>query len=227
VEKKVSAAFENLYAPIAKNIESAGYRPIWKTVEFFWRPGMKQVVLFCLLLLCLSQGFAKEIAGVSIPEQIKRETDQVQLVLNGAGIRKKFFFDIYITALYLEHKTDQVSTILDSDSPVRVEMKMLYSEVERGKFIQGWNDGFEANLDQAQLKELRDRLDQFNGLFETLKKGDLVMLDYFPGKGTRVMIKGVEKGVIPGVDFFQALLKVWLGPEPVSQSLKQELLGQE
>jgi hypothetical protein len=175
----------------------------------------------------LSQGIAKEVAGVAIPEQIKREADQAQLVLNGAGIRKKFLFDIYITALYLVHKTDQVSSILESDNSARVEMKMLYSEVERDKFIQGWNDGFEANLDQDQMNKLRDRLEQFNGLFETLQEGDLVILDYFPSKGTSVRIKGIEKGVIPGADFFQALLKVWLGPEPVSQSLKRDLLGHE
>jgi hypothetical protein len=60
-----------------------------------------------------------------------------------------------------------------------------------------------------------------------LQEGDLISLDYLPGKGTVVTIKGVEKGVVPGGDFYQALLKVWLGESPISKSLKRQLLGSD
>ncbi|MEJ2622380.1 MAG: chalcone isomerase family protein, partial [Candidatus Thiodiazotropha sp.] len=170
---------------------------------------MKRLFLFCWLLLLTPLVGAKNIAGVSLDESLQRAEDDVTLELNGAGIREKLFFDIYVAALYLQKKSNQPSVILNNEGAARVEMWMLYSEVTQEKFIQGWNEGFKANLSKAQLNRLTDRLSQFNGWFETLHEGDVIELDYFPDKGTRVIIKGVEKGVIPGADFFQALLSVW------------------
>ncbi|MCG7913175.1 hypothetical protein A3195_08950 [Candidatus Thiodiazotropha endoloripes] len=186
---------------------------------------MKRLLLLCWLLSLLSIAVAKDVAGINLDERIERAEDGVTLELNGAGVREKFFFDIYVAALYLPQKSNQGSEIVQSEAAARVEMRMLYSKVEREKFVQGWNDGFSANLDERQLSQLAERLDQFNGWFETLTEGEVIELDYFPDRGTRVKIKGVEKGVIPGVDFFQALLKVWLGERPVTKSLKQDLLG--
>jgi hypothetical protein len=146
-------------------------------------------------------------------------------VLNGAGVREKFFFDIYLAALYLQQKSSQQSVILKNEGAARVEIRILHSEVEQEKIVEGLNEGFNANLTQDQLGKLTDRLSRFNKWFETLHAGDVIELDYFPGKGTRIMIKGIEKGRIPGADFFQALLSVWLGDKPVTESLKRALLG--
>jgi len=93
--------------------------------------------------------------------------------------------------------------------------------------VNGWNEGFENNLSEADFKQLKPRIDQFNNLFETLHENDVVTMDFIPAKGTVVSIRGVEKGVIPGADFYQALLKVWLGDEPPGESFKQQLLGLE
>ncbi|MBT3012693.1 MAG: chalcone isomerase family protein [Candidatus Thiodiazotropha sp. (ex Lucina aurantia)] len=188
---------------------------------------MRQIVITCLLMTCMMTIQAREIAGISLPEQIVREADNATLVLNGAGIRKKVFFKIYLASLYLQQSTSDIAEVIDVDRPARVQMQILYSEIEKEKFVEGWNDGFSANLSPEKLQAVGDRLDQFNAMFQTLQKGDLISLDYMPGKGTVVTIKGVEKGVIPGGDFYQALLMVWLGDSPISKSLKQELLGSD
>jgi hypothetical protein len=60
-----------------------------------------------------------------------------------------------------------------------------------------------------------------------MKEGEVIHLDYIPGKGTAVIIKGQTKGVIDGHDFNQALMRIWLGDEPVGEKLKQNLLGGE
>jgi hypothetical protein len=168
---------------------------------------------------------AREIAGIRVPEQVLRESDNAALVLNGAGIRKKFFFDIYLTSLYLQQRSSDIAEVSNFERPARIDMRILYSEVKREKFVQGWNDGFSANLSSERLQAVGERLDRFNGMFQTLQKGDLIRLDYLPGKGTLIIIKGEEKGVIPGADFYQSLLMVWLGDSPISRSLKQDLLG--
>jgi len=186
---------------------------------------MKYIALLLSLFLLSSVAAAVEIAGVGLPEEVTITGDNRVLYLNGAGIREKFFFDIYLASLYVSAKSDNPQAVIGPDLPKRMQMDLLYKEVERQKFIDGWNEGFAANNAPVVMQTLRERLDSFNALFETLVAGDRVVLDYLPGSGTHVIIKGQERGVIEGLDFNQALLKVWLGDEPVTGSLKKALLG--
>ncbi|WP_457665651.1 chalcone isomerase family protein [Thiolapillus sp.] len=166
---------------------------------------------------------AKTLEGVNLPEQITVEGNE--LVLNGAGIREKFFFDIYVAALYLPAKMSDANRILQTDQPWRMIMHFLYSEVDKKKLDDGWEEGFEENLASAGLSSLKERLEQFKALFPTMHKGDEAVLAYLPGKGVSVSIRGEQKGVVPGADFGRALLSVWLGKEPVTGKLKKALLG--
>jgi hypothetical protein len=183
------------------------------------------MVIF-ILVFSASETNAREVAGIELPEQATLETGGTPLLLNGAGIRKKLFFSIYLASLYLPNRTTEASTILETDQASRVQMDMLYSEVEKEKLVSAWNDGFEANHSVEELTLLKERVDRFNGMFKTLVAGDQVLLDYLPGTGTRVIINGTQQGVVPGHDFNQALLKIWLGESPVTKSLKRDLLGQ-
>ena len=64
-------------------------------------------------------------------------------------------------------------------------------------------------------------------MFTTVHAGDVILLDYIPGKGTIVNIRGEQQGVIEGEDFYSALLDVWLGDEPADDDLKEAMLGEE
>ena len=186
---------------------------------------MKKILLLLCMMLFAGGVPALEVAGVELPDRIELQAGGTPLVLNGAGIRKKFFFKVYVAALYLPQRQSDAKKILDMDVPRGVQMDILYSKVDREKFVEGWNEGFAANLSEAQMKSLRARLDRFNAMFETLVEGDRILLDYLPGEGTRVTIKGQVKGVIEGQDFNRALLAVWLGDAPVTRHLKTALLG--
>ncbi|BAO43341.1 chalcone isomerase family protein [Thiolapillus brandeum] len=165
----------------------------------------------------------KTVEGVDLSENVS--VGGRELVLNGAGVREKFFFDIYVAALYLPTRNKDADKILNTDQPWRMSMDMLYSEVDKEKLDKGWDEGFEANVASSELSGLRDRLKKFEAMFPTLHKGDTVLMDYLPGTGVRVTVKGVDKGVVPGADFARALLSVWIGPEPVTSSVKKHLLG--
>ena len=184
---------------------------------------MKFLVLCCLLFWSFP-AYATEIAGVMVPETLQTE-DGVLLHLNGAGIRSKFFFDIYIAELYLEHPSSAVKEVIEPQGRKRVIMHFLYSEVGKEKLIEGWNEGFGENTKADELVKLQQRINQFNGMFVDVKKDEIVVLDFIPTKGTKVMIAGQEKGIIPGKDFNDALLRIWLGEKPVNKGLKEKLLS--
>jgi hypothetical protein len=163
-----------------------------------------------------------ELADVELAPRVRlADTD---LVLNGAGIRKKFFVKVYVGALYLPQRASDAAAVLAMQGPKRVLMHFLYKQVEADKLIDGWNEGFEKNQAAGDLERLRPRLARFNALFSDVRAGDEILLDYLPGQGTRVTIRGDDKGLIPGEDFHRALLAVWLGDEPADAGLKKGML---
>lgn len=183
-------------------------------------------LLACLTLgatLSFATAHAVEIAGVLVPETAS--LDDAQLVLNGAGVRKKFFVKVYVGALYLTGRRGTVEAVLADEGAKRISMHFLYKEVGRDKMVDGWNEGFRNNLTDAAFGKLQSRLDQLNAMTETLHAGDTMWLDYVPGTGTSVWINDTDKGTVPGLDFHRALLKVWLGDAPADKALKKAMLG--
>jgi Chalcone isomerase-like len=178
------------------------------------------VVLMLSLSLSVS---AREIAGVKISEEIKLPGKE--MVLNGAGMRTKFVFDIYVAAFYAGNPVKKFSDV-NSSRPMRMAMHFVYDEVSKEKLVDGWNDGFEDNLSSEQLKRFEKEIKQFNDLFETVRKGDVINLDYVPEHGTSVTINNNAKGIVEGADFFKAILLIWLGDDPVGDDLKDALLGE-
>ncbi|WP_246540299.1 chalcone isomerase family protein [sulfur-oxidizing endosymbiont of Gigantopelta aegis] len=181
-----------------------------------------------IILLSISYSlpvFSREISDVNIPETISSQASNTELKLNGAGIRSKFFFDIYIGSLYLETKVSTLEEIDKLTGEKSIRMHFLYSEVSKEKLNNGWLDGFENNLSKDTYEQLQPRIKLFNSFFTSVKKGDTINLNFIPNKGTQVVINEKLSGVVEGDDFFPALLKIWLGSEPADSDLKQAMLG--
>ena len=185
--------------------------------------------LILLLALALSSFTvsAVEIEGVEIPDTLSLPNSDTTLLLNGAGIRKKFFMDIYIGALYLESQTTEAKAILQGTGAASVMMHFLYSEVSKDKITDGWTDGLEKNTSHTKMQALKESLTTFNKLFRTVRKGDVIRIDYLPDNGTQVRINGEWRGTVEGNDFFRSLLAVWLGEKPVTKSLRESMLGRQ
>ena len=185
------------------------------------------LIIAVLLILLSNFAFALHIKGVEIPERIMQEASQQQLILNGAGLRSKFIFDIYVGALYLVQRSDSAEQILADASPKRIMMHFLYKKIEKEKMNSAWNEGFEENLSEAQFRVLESKIETFNSAFGETLEGDVVVIDFLADSTTRVTINKVEKARIKGTDFQRALLSVWLGESPVDGSLKRAMLGQQ
>ncbi len=183
-----------------------------------------RILLAWVLLAALSPLHAAQVAGVSLAETVQAEGGQ-PLVLNGAGVRKKFLFRIYVGALYLPQRAASLDQVLAQSGPKRMLMHFLYDEVKNEQLVDAWNEGFAGNLTAAERAALQERIDTFNAWFETVRRHDQIVLDFLAGGDTRVTVKGQERGVIPGKDFQAALLKVWLGDKPADKDLKRALLG--
>jgi len=179
------------------------------------------IIAMCTTFFTVS-ALAAEVEGITVPEQVV--VVGKTLHLNGAGVRTKFFFDIYVGALYLPNKATTVEQVLKSAGPKRLTMTFLYDEVSREKLVDGWVEGFEKNQPKAKQTTLKDRLNQFNGMFIDAHKGDLFAFDFLKNGDTVVTLKGKKAGFITGADFQYALLEVWLGNKPADKALKAAMI---
>lgn len=181
------------------------------------------VILFTLLLSFNLHAIT--ISNVEIAKIVSHSDQSTKLILNGAGVRTKFFFDIYIGSLYLEKKANTTKDVVNLHGEKRISMHFLYKEIGKEKLISGWMEGFEKNLSATELKKFETQIKQFNALFTTVKKNDVINLNFIPTTGTSIVINNKNKGIIEGDDFFSAILKIWLGDAPADDDLKKALLG--
>ncbi len=184
---------------------------------------MRTVLLLCLLPLAVQ---AAEVAGVRIDDRTR--VGNAELVLNGAGLRKRAFFQVYAIGLYLPQKSPDARAVLEQPGPKRVQIHMLRN-VGADAFTEALADGIRANHSEADAKALEPRVGELGAIMAELKeakKGMAIALDWQPATGTALLVNGAPHGKpIPGEDFYRALLRIWLGDKPVQDDLKKALLG--
>jgi hypothetical protein len=190
---------------------------------------MKRVVTSGLagLVLCAAAG-AAEIEGVQVDDAVTAAGGH-KLVLNGAGVRTKLaVMKLYVGALYLPAKKTDAEEIIKDPGAKRIVMHVLADELTARELTASLNNAIAANHIPAEIALIEGRLRDLNRMMGTigvLKKGGTVLLDYAPNAGTRIVINGEQKLVIKGEDFFQAMLRIWIGKKPVDGGLRRTLLG--
>jgi hypothetical protein len=181
-------------------------------------------------LAWLSAGaVAMEVEGVKVEDKVRLAPGGPELVLNGAGVRHRMaIFKVYVGALYLAAKHTSAEEILKDTGAKRVLMRIVADEVTAKDFIASLNNALAANHIPAELALIESRIRDLNRMMNdvgALKKGGVVLLDYVPGTGTRISVNGQERITIKGEDFFQALLRIWIGKKPVDGRLRDAMLG--
>jgi hypothetical protein len=182
----------------------------------------KTLALSLALPLALSVALsAGEVAGVRMPDTATVEGKTVKL--NGMGLRTKVMFKVYVAGLFLETTSHDAAAVIAADEVKRIELSIL-RKLAGSQITDAISEGFERNS-KAQMPALKARLDKLKSFIPDVDKGDSIAMTYVPGKGTVVSVGTSEKGVIEGKDFSDALLSVWLGPNPAQEDLKKKLLG--
>lgn len=182
-----------------------------------------------LAVLGWAPAAAVEISGMKVPDKVAPRKGGPELVLNGAGVRHKFMtVPVYVGALYLTARKKAPDEVLADAGPKRISMHVLIEELTAKELIASLNDAIEANHIPAELALIEKRLTDLNrmmGSIGVLKRGGVVHIDFAPGAGTRINVNGEDKLLIPGDDFFGALLRIWIGKKPVDGRLRDAMLG--
>jgi hypothetical protein len=189
------------------------------------KPRRTELLFSFIILLTAVAAFGAEVARVQVPD--KAQVASRELVLNGAGLRKRFIFSVYVIGLYLPEKKSDPAAVLSLAGPKRVSIHMLRG-VGADTFSDALVEGLKANHSEADYQGLEPRVKALGDIMAQVKeakKGMDIALDW-TGEATTVGIDGKPAGQpIPGEDFYRALLRIWLGEHPVQDDLKKDLLG--
>ncbi len=183
-------------------------------------------IALSLLLPFASSAATIDVSGVKLEDRITLADKP--LVLNGAGVRYKAVFKVYTAGLYLSQKADTPEAVLATPGPKRITITML-RDIDSAELGKLFSRGMEDNMDRSAFSRLIPgvlRMSQVFSDHKKLKEGDNFLVDWVPGTGTVLTIKGkVEGEPFKEPEFFDALVRIWLGPKPADHLLKELLLG--
>jgi hypothetical protein len=176
------------------------------------------------VLMITALGNAEEIGGINMPESL--QTGQTQLMLNGAGVREKFFIDFYVGGLYLKEKSQDAKAIIEADEPMAIRLHIVSSMTTSKIMEKGVREGFE-NATGGNVEAIKVQIEEFISVFkEEIKENDSYDLIYVPGKGVQISKNSEFRSTIAGLPFKKALFGIWLSDKPAQKSLKKAMLSQ-
>lgn len=181
-------------------------------------------VISCLFLYLATDAQAT-LNGVTLPGKLK--LDNTELILNGGGIRKKLFFKLYTSGLYLTGKNKNAADIINADKATAIRLSITSSVLNSSNMSEAIQEGFTKSL-KGNTAPLQAKIDQFINTFKSgeIKEGDVFDVWYIPGEGVKSYKNGKLQSTMPGLDFKKALFGIWLSEDPVDADLKTGLLGQ-
>lgn len=185
-------------------------------------PAVAALVLTVALLA--SSAHAMDIKDIDIPDSL--EVGESTLVLNGAGMREKMFFDIYVACLYLQKPEDDPESVLAADRPQAITLHMTSELVTNERLKKATLKGLRKSTNN-NIEPIRPQIDQLLSMFEKgqVAEGDVFRLAYLPGRGLRIFHNDELLGTIEGLRFKTALFGIWLSRNPAQESLKREMLS--
>jgi len=186
---------------------------------------MKSIIIILSILFSFALPVqAKEVSGVQVPDTF--QDGGTTLLLNGAGIRTKWFLDIYVGSLYLKSKNHDATQIINADEPMAITLHMVSSLVSTSKMKSATEEGFDNSLN-GKTKPLQTEINQFISVFETpIDDNDVYNLVYLPGTGVKTYKNGkLVKTIGGGLAFKKALFGIWISDKPAEESLKESMLG--
>ena len=125
--------------------------------------------------------------------------------------------DLYSVALYVSETTARAH-MLSADTAKALHIAIMYEQDLRRTISLDWRRELIPPLEPAARAQLA-------GALAPLVRGDVVAVEYAPGRGTSIRInKNVVVSRISH-DLMLSFLDHWIGQRPVSEDIKRQLLA--
>lgn len=168
-----------------------------------------------------------ELAGVKYAPTLTLANTTLRL--NGAGVRYKAVFKVYTAGLYLTAKAATTEQVLAASGPRRLHIVML-RKINASELGRLFTRGMEDNARPGEMSKLIPGILKMGDIFSARKQlaeGESFSVDFVPGVGATILVNGRPMAEpIKEPEFFNALMRIWLGDSPADAMLKSALLGE-
>lgn len=186
----------------------------------------KSLLTLILLTFLVSITFAQtNINGVTLSPKIAPA--KTELILNGGGVRTKFFMKVYVAGLYMQKKSNNPKEIIEADKPMAVRIHIISNLMTSANMATAIREGF-AKSTKGNVAPFQKEIDLICSIFQgdPIKIGDLFEIYYVPGIGVRCFKNTKDQKVtMTGMPFKKALFGIWFSEDPVDENLKKGMLG--
>src|SRR5450755_436593 len=120
---------------------------------------------------------AAEVGGVKLDDKVSMGA--TELVLNGAGVRTRVVFKVYVASLYLPQKATDLAGVL-AKGPRRIQLNLLRT-LSADQLVDALNEGLAENNSAAELAAVKSQVDQMATImksFKEVKEKDVITLDF-------------------------------------------------
>lgn len=184
---------------------------------------MRQL-LFCFLLAFSAQALSSQ----NGPLQQARFANQwgsgaEHLERKGQTVLTYLWIDVYAAAFFAAPDLSARQAFAQLRDQ-RLELYYLH-DIDRQDVIKAANETLKRQLDSASLIRLQNDLQRLHASLQNVRVGDRYALDYQEGRGMNIERNGQIIFSSPNPELARAYLAIWLGPDGLSQPLRDALLG--
>lgn len=166
---------------------------------------------------------AADLEGVHLDDKVI--VDGHDLVLNGAGVRKRLVFKVYVGSLYVAGKARTAPAVL-AQTPRRIRLDVLRN-LSADQLIAALVEGLKNTTTAEESSALAVPIGEMAAIMKSFgqaKEGSVVTLDFIDA-ATRISLDGDVRGTIDGAAFGDALTRIWIGDHPAQADLRKAMLG--
>lgn len=186
----------------------------------------KSIFTFILAALLWSHASAQtKINGVTLSPKIAPA--KTELILNGGGVRTRFFMKVYVAGLYVQKKSNNPKEIIEADKPMAVRIHIISNLMTSDNMTRAIREGFDKSTG-GKSAQFKKEIDIACTIFQSgeIKIGDMFEIYYVPGSGIHASKNGKALNVdLKGLPFKKALFGIWFSNDPVDENLKKGMLG--
>ena len=156
-----------------------------------------------------------------------------KLVLNGSAVRKRGYFKADVTALYLPEKMSSPDAIYKPDGVRRIQLNIL-RRFTSSTITRIFLADFKEAATEEEFKRLIGPIGQIGAAYANVKevvKGDVVNLDWVPGRGWLATHNGKSLNEVDGKPLvikdelaYQIYMRMYIG-QGAPADLRNGLLG--
>jgi len=153
------------------------------------------------------------------PAEVRAGYTRLTLVAEGSRTDQLGGNALYIVAVYAEARPLDLAHLARADVAKALRIEVASDDDPFGPLTRPWRRELVPQLDFAASAQLL-------AIVGAVRKGDVLLVDYEPGKGTTIQGNGRTAVSRAPHSLMVAFLDQWLGQRPVSEELKRTLLEQ-